>query len=323
MKASYIASLVALLILLSIPAMAGTGTVIINSTGTVTFTNLNNFNINSVNATYFQNSKIIWVNVSNASDTISFTIYNFTASQVQELKKNSTPTNGYRTNGTGVLIFSITQLRGNWSYKLTPAVQQGGYNQTWGMFGTPLNNESLPASAANTTVINKFTQTQQIYPPANTDGMQISEANGAGYPAYSFITQSNTGMTSASANQLDLVAGGTSRLQVTTTGVIIVGTFTSTQTATNYTTTRTVDTVYQAPATTITVQVTLQSGGTCPVRVRVGSANPPTMTTAGMPTSAANVPKTATFTVLPSYYYTIAPITDCATPIIEGFYEYS
>lgn len=144
----YIASLslFALLLLMS-PAMAGTGTVFLWTNGSINFSNLDSFAVNVI--TYNQNTKVFWVNVSNASDTITFQLYNFTSSQIQDLKWNGTAQNVYASNSTGQTVFTTTQATGNISYRVAPALSQGGYNSTWGWFRTTLNFINWYFNASN------------------------------------------------------------------------------------------------------------------------------------------------------------------------------
>lgn len=76
--------------------------------------------------------KTFTVQVKNASDAITFTLYNVTAGQVNELKVNGTPINGYQANDTGVITFIRTQGGiANHTFNIQPAINQGGYNSTW------------------------------------------------------------------------------------------------------------------------------------------------------------------------------------------------
>lgn len=70
----------------------------------------------------------------NASDSITFTLHNFTAERVIEVKINSTSFNAYRADSTGTISFIRTQTIQNQTYSFTPAVNAGGFNFSWGWF---------------------------------------------------------------------------------------------------------------------------------------------------------------------------------------------
>ncbi len=124
-----------IMLLIVSPAMAGTGTV------TIFGTNVSNAQQNvtitdapasiTVTAWSVGGIKTFKVNVTNASDTLTFNLYNVTVGQVNEFKVNGTSINGYQGNSLGLVTFTRTQGMGNSTFNLAPAVQQGGYNTTW------------------------------------------------------------------------------------------------------------------------------------------------------------------------------------------------
>lgn len=176
------------LIILIAPALAGTGTITIsgnstaNATATVTGTN----NVVTISAWNTGNGiKTFRVNVTNASDTLTFNLNNFTAGRVNEFKFNSTPQNGYQADSTGLITYTFTQTTGNATYNLQPAVTQGGFNYTWGWFNNPLPNVSIPASALNRSEVRAKMLTFTI--DISTTGNQ--SVTGAGFKptAYTLI----------------------------------------------------------------------------------------------------------------------------------------
>lgn len=123
-----------ILILLTAPALAGTATITIFGTNASNAqANLTNTGNQSINVTAWNvgGIKTFKVNVTNASDTLTFNLYNVTAGQVNEFKINGTAINGYQADSNGLITFTRTQGTGNSTFNLAPAVQQGGYNTTW------------------------------------------------------------------------------------------------------------------------------------------------------------------------------------------------
>lgn len=139
MRAQLIILLSVVLLALISPVMATTGTVTIwgtnasNAQQNVTISNAP-ANI-TVTAWNVGGIKTFTVHIKNTSDTITFNLYNFTATQVNELKVNSTSINGYQSDSNGLITFTRTQGGiANHTFNIQPAINQGGYNYTWAYF---------------------------------------------------------------------------------------------------------------------------------------------------------------------------------------------
>lgn len=124
-----------IMIVTPIPALAETGTVTINGTN-VSTAQANTVIVGApqsitITAWSVGGIKTFKVNVTNASDTITFNIYNVTAAQVNELKINGSGINGYQADSNGLITITRTQTTGNHTYNIAPAVSQGGFSTAW------------------------------------------------------------------------------------------------------------------------------------------------------------------------------------------------
>lgn len=182
-----IATLLILAMLLAAPAMAASGTVRIWGTNVANAQSNTSVNLAPQNITiaaFDGNTTTFYSTVNNATDTLTFSIANQTIGRVMELRINGTVINGYQVNSTGWVSFTRTQLTSNQTYKLTPAVNVGGYNMTWAKIwnGAPISTNFSLNCAFNT-----------VYQNTNDTAMFVS------YAAYSDV-DANIGLFSDSSN---------------------------------------------------------------------------------------------------------------------------